>query len=302
MNDKVSIIIPTYKQAKLLPNSIRSALNQTYSNIEIIVIDDNEPFSEERKLSEIAMKEFSDNSKVIYVKHEKNKNGAAARNTGISISSGEYIAFLDDDDQFLPEKIELQVKYLLENKEYQGVYCGSIIRGKNVIPSLKGNLSKELLLINTNLYTPTLLFYREIVIDLNGFNESFSRHQDYEFMLRYFEKYDIGLVEQALVKIGDNEGFNHLKGKNLEQTKMMFFNLFEHTINKLELSNKGFKNKLYAKHYSIVFLNHIQNKDLILSLNILLNYFTKYPILFIKYSTQRFMLWLKYKNYKNKNK
>ena len=97
----VSVIIPTFQRAKYIERAIDSVLNQTYKNFEIIVVDDNDQESEARKEMIKRMDKYSSDSRIIYIKHEKNKNGAAARNTGINVAKGEYITFLDDDDYFL---------------------------------------------------------------------------------------------------------------------------------------------------------------------------------------------------------
>ena len=110
----VSIIIPTYKRPDTLDRAINSVLNQTYKNIEVIVVDDNNPDTEARSKTEHIMSVYADNPRVRYIKHEKNKNGSAARNTGARYSQAKYVAFLDDDDEFFPEKIEAQVKRLEE--------------------------------------------------------------------------------------------------------------------------------------------------------------------------------------------
>ena len=102
---KVSVIIPTYKRAELLSKCIKSILEQTYSNVEVIVVDDNDPKTNWRKNTESILDDFKEDSRVIYIKHEKNKNGSAARNTGFKVSTGEYICYLDDDDIFLKNKI-----------------------------------------------------------------------------------------------------------------------------------------------------------------------------------------------------
>lgn len=87
MSDKlVSVIIPTYKRSDCLPNAIKSVLNQTYKDIEIIVVDDNDPESEYRKNTEKVMEGFSQYSNVIYIKHDINRNGSVARNTGFKDS------------------------------------------------------------------------------------------------------------------------------------------------------------------------------------------------------------------------
>ena len=108
----MGIIIPTYKRNTTLERAINSVLNQTIGNLEIIVVDDNDEKSKYRKLNEKLMSKYRNNSKVIYLKHKRNLNGAAARNTGILYSKSKYIAFLDDDDEYLEKKIELQIKLL----------------------------------------------------------------------------------------------------------------------------------------------------------------------------------------------
>ena len=108
---KVSVIIPTYKGSDNLIRAIKSVLNQTYKNIEIIVVDDNDENSIFRKENEERLKSFIDDNKIIYLKHKCNKNGAAARNTGLRKSSGAYITFLDDDDYFLYNKKVIENLY-----------------------------------------------------------------------------------------------------------------------------------------------------------------------------------------------
>ena len=120
----VSIIIATYKRTKRLIRAIESANNQIYQNIEIIVVDDNPPGSVYRKRVEEIM---SDYPKIIYIRNPQNMGGAMARNAGINVANGEFIAFLDDDDTFAEEKIEKQYRcYLEHEKDNAGmIYCYS---------------------------------------------------------------------------------------------------------------------------------------------------------------------------------
>jgi glycosyltransferase involved in cell wall biosynthesis len=101
---KVSVIIPTYNRAHVIGRSIQSALDQTYRDFEILVVDDG---STDGTLD--AVKPFLQHAQVRYLRHENNKGHQAARNTGLKNASGEYIAFLDSDDTWIPEKIELQL-------------------------------------------------------------------------------------------------------------------------------------------------------------------------------------------------
>lgn len=100
----VSVIIPTYKRPNMLGRAIDSVLGQSYTNIEVVVVDDNSDGDKYRLETIQYMERYANDYRVKYIKHKTNQNGSAARNTGIQNSVGEYIAFLDDDDYFL--KIE----------------------------------------------------------------------------------------------------------------------------------------------------------------------------------------------------
>src|SRR5690606_21643920 len=130
----VSVIIPTYNRPERLTRAINSVLDQTYKNIEVLVVDDNNPHTDFRKETEIVMRKYKDNDQVKYIKHPRNKNGAAARNTGIQASAGKYIAFLDDDDEFLPNRIEKLVNKMETLEESWGVcYTGYKKINSNII-------------------------------------------------------------------------------------------------------------------------------------------------------------------------
>lgn len=207
---KVSIIIPTYGRPDTLSVAVDSCLNQTYSPIEIIVVDDNNPDTESRHLTEQIMERYRDDDRVKYIRHICNKNGSAARNTGFRNSTGDYIAFLDDDDYFYPAKIENQVKRLNELSEDYGVCYSKYETRYNgkVILTYRGHEEGEQLLyaLMRNLFIAAgsnLLVKRHIIEEINGFDESFKRNQDLEFLIRILQKYKLaydnhlGLVVNA---------------------------------------------------------------------------------------------------------
>lgn len=280
----VSVIIPTYKNRGGLSDSINSVLFQKCHNlIEIIVVDDNEPSSEFRNSTASLMAQFADNPLVKYICHEANKNGAAARNTGIKAAKGDYIAFLDDDDLFLPNKLKLQVEYLEKHKDRDAVYCFARRGGKVVsTTALEGNGIRDILLLQSNYFTPTLMFRYDVLENLNGFDETFRRHQDYDLMLRFFDAgYTIGCVQEVLIEIGLNQGENILKGDKVNQLKSYFFEKFNGFVEKEDKITPGFKKKVYAKHYAGVFLNHVKNKNLRMAMNTLCHYLPKSPNTFL---------------------
>ncbi len=108
---RISIIMPTYNSEKFISASIFSVKNQTYSNWELIIIDDCSSDNTEQ-----AIKEFSSSDhRIKYIKLDKNSGAAVARNRGVEIASGEYLAFLDSDDVWLPSKLEKQLKFMMGN-------------------------------------------------------------------------------------------------------------------------------------------------------------------------------------------
>lgn len=281
----VSVIIPTYKNRGGLIGSVESALSQDCEGlIEVIVVDDNDPQSSFRKHTEDLMAQYNDNPKVKYIRHEVNKNGAAARNTGLRAAKGDLIAFLDDDDLFLQEKLTKQVAYLCKHPEFDAVYCHAR-RGDHVASTsvIEGDGSRDILLLQSNFFTPSLMFRRESIEAIHGFDESFRRHQDYELLLRFFATgYKIGCVPEVLIEIGLNKGENIPTGEKVNQLKAYFFDKFKSFIDKEDKKTPGFANKVYAKHYAGVFLNHLKHKYFIYAVQTFTHYFFKSPITFTK--------------------
>ena len=116
---RITVVIPTYRRPQLLSEAIRSVLNQTYQDFEIVVVDDNSGDDTEK-----VVRAFGE-ARVRYIAHETNKRCGAGKNTGIRNSESELIAFLDDDDEWLPPKLERQVAVLDRSPATTGlVYAG----------------------------------------------------------------------------------------------------------------------------------------------------------------------------------
>jgi glycosyltransferase involved in cell wall biosynthesis len=114
-NPTVSVILPTHNRAHLLDRAIRSALDQSYKDFELIVIDDGSTDETEQ-----VVRGFGDD-RIVYLHHEENRGAAAARNTGLRAARGEYVAFLDSDGEWLPHKLDRQMKVLAEASPAVGV-------------------------------------------------------------------------------------------------------------------------------------------------------------------------------------
>lgn len=265
---KVSIIIPTYKRPKRLSRAIESVLNQTYSNIEVIVVDDNNPGTEYRMYTELEMEKYKNNSKVRYIKHSRNKNGAAARNTGIKYSNGKYIAFLDDDDEYLPTRIEKQVQKMESLDDSWGAcYTGyKKIHANNKVQVSKetreGRLYVEALMRSIYIGSGSnLLVRRRVVEEINGFDESFQRNQDLEFLVRILEKYKLAYIDSCELIIHYEIREKRLSFDDLVKVDKKFFDKFK---DKIDTLNGEDKRRILTMITLDSFRNAIVQKKLLL--------------------------------------
>lgn len=183
----VSVIMPTYGRPNFLKQSIESVLSQTYSNFELIVVDDNSNEQLHIHTKEI-IDQYLPNKNIKYFHDGINRGGALARNKGIELSSGEYITFLDDDDQYCPEKIELQVKHILNNNLEVSV-CdmhfftnGEFQDVSNCYARVK---SPSQFVLNGNSYTPMIMASKKTLQKVGLFTDT-PRYQDHVLMLKLF--------------------------------------------------------------------------------------------------------------------
>lgn len=288
---RVSVIIPTYQRPQRVINAVQSVLQQTYPHVEIIVVDDNHEGSHYRKETEKLVAPFIAQG-VKYIAHKENRNGAAARNTGISNATGEFICFLDDDDSYFPEKIVKQVNYLNQHSQHHAVCCASRFKNSISMPDLSGNLTAGLLQSKTFLFTPALMFRAEAVKRLNGFDERFVRHQDVEFMLRYLRHYSIGGINDVLVDVGQNKGENTLKAGALENCKRLLLDTF-----KTDIAQFGarFRNKIYTIHYAHVFISYVKVLQWKNAARVARQYLLRSPFHFFSALALRFKQYARYR-------
>lgn len=203
---KVSVIIPTYNRAEFLRFAITSVLNQTFQDFEIIVVDDASIDNTEDVVRSLSDKRIS------YFRHGANKGNAATRNTGIRNSSGHYIALLDDDDEWLPSKLEKQVRLLDSSPPIVGgVYTGFVVIDKasgkmveRVTPTKRGSIFNELLIQNWVGTSSTVLLRRECFDKVGLFDEGLASGVDYDMWIRIAKEFQFEFIEGPLVKY-----FNH---------------------------------------------------------------------------------------------
>lgn len=198
MNDRplVSVIIPTYNRTDLVRRAVKSVLKQSYKNIEIIVVDDASEKDIESSVCELG--------EVRYFKNEENRGPCYSRNFGIKVSNGKYINFLDDDDILFPDKIEKQVGLFEESKDKMlgMVTCHARDErsGKEMVKynKVKGNIYKELLYSFVVSGIETMLFKKNAVEKVGGYDENLQSSQEYDLLIRIAEFYTVDYVDEVL--------------------------------------------------------------------------------------------------------
>jgi len=249
---EISVIIPTYKRSSFIIKSIQSVLNQKNVKCEIIVIDDNGLNTIEQVSVYNCIKEYINSGLVKYIPHKTNMNGSNARNTGIKNSTFDYIAFLDDDDDFLDDKLYYQIQQM-EIDGNSACLCGFQRHYENyndsaIFPSVNDEIGIEILSLKTDLCAGScLLVKKSILIDVGLFDTSFARHQDLEFLYRLSKVTKISLVKKNLVRINmHNENIKQKPGINIEKYRMHFLDTFKNDILNFDLSKQNY---IYDSNY-----------------------------------------------------
>jgi glycosyltransferase involved in cell wall biosynthesis len=200
--DLVSIIIPTYNRGYILSRAIESVLNQTYQNTEIIIVDDCSTDNTEE-----IVKKFSD-SRIQYISHSKNRGASAARNTGIKTAKGDFIAFLDSDDEYLPGKIEKSLAVFKKAPESTGMVCSNYYWSRNKgkkIAFLKFSLKNAM---RKWAFPPSSssVVRRKVFLKIGFFDEELEASNDKDFTIRLCQKFSFHFIEEPLVTMYTTEG------------------------------------------------------------------------------------------------
>lgn len=209
MNNKyteglVSVIIPTYKRSGMLYRAIESVLNQSYKDVECIVVNDNTPGDDFSQILYKTLDKYNHDSRFKFIEQKEHKNGAAARNAGIFVAKGQYIAFLDDDDYWDLNKLEIQVDELKRlPPDWGAVSCLMRFYRNDKIyavnrPYKEGAIHYEVLTRSISMGTGSLIIRRKALDDTGYFDETLRRFQDPQLFSCLTEKYKVKLIKRYL--------------------------------------------------------------------------------------------------------
>lgn len=251
--EKVSVIIPTHYRPDRLDLAIKSVLDQTYKELEIIIISDgidNETANVVHRYQEI-------DARIMFYEYNPSRGGNYARNLGIKNSNGKYIAFLDDDDIWKEHKIERQIELLQCNSRVGLVNCGI----NNVFPekklqytskmSVDGNISKTILFGNSIGSTSAVMVRREALETCGVFDEKLTARQDYDLWLRICQKYEVktvGSIELDYYNYEQKGNHNQIS-YNLEKLEKSYELIFDKYKDLYTTLSKNEVKLLYSNRY-----------------------------------------------------
>ena len=239
---KISVIIPAYNAMTYLPETIKSVLNQTFNNFEVIVVNDGSSDETEQWVSQIS----DPRVKLIT---QVNQGAAVARNTGISHAKGEYIAFLDADDLWESTKLDKQVEILNNNQKVGVVYCWAALidgtgkpTGRIFKSYAQGNIWERLTERNIIMCGSTAMVRRQCFQTCGNFDSNIKVAEDWDMWLRIATSYSFALVTEPLVRYrqhSNNKSKNSIK--KLEDFRIIIEKAFKSApFELLHLRNKSY--------------------------------------------------------------
>lgn len=248
-NYKVSVIIPTYNRSDYVLDAIQSVIDQKYESVEILVIDDGSTDDTKEKLAPL-----HDSGMIRYI-YQENQERSAARNRGILLASGEYLAFLDSDDLLEANAIGKQVQYLSTHPEV-GLVHGGYIKfdvlnhdlGYRDPSWFSGWVYPDILMIWYTLLSPsTVMVPKRVLDDVGGFDEDLFIAEDLDLWRRIARKYPFGYINQSLARLRVHPG-------NTSRDALKTTREFERYLEKafqddMDLSRR-FKNRVLSRLYS----------------------------------------------------
>lgn len=197
---EVSVVVPVYGRPSAAAAAIRSVLEQSVGNFEVVVVDDGSPVPAVESLAG-----FSD-ARIRFVRHDANLGAAAARNTGVEVARGPVVAFLDSDDVWLPTMLETQLAALAADATIAGVTTAFLLehpdgRVERRVPDAGLSLAERAMLGCDLSPGSTLAIRRDVWLALGGLDAALARLEDWDFLLRLAPEHDLTLLDRPLARV-----------------------------------------------------------------------------------------------------
>jgi len=252
-----TVVIPTHNRAALLKEAIQSVLEQTFKDFELIAVDDHST-----DITKDVVASFGDDHNIKYMMNDHAIGGAGARNAGIFRAKGEWVAFLDDDDVWLPRKLELQYNKIKEVDASVGLIytgCATYDFDKKheilqYIPEKEGWIQKDLLYNNYLGAFSSVVIRSDLLRKVGGLDERFPAYQDNELYVRISELAKVAFLKDTLVYVRTS----HLDRISVaSHKKMIAYQLFWEKYKNLINKNPRLRHRIFSR----VFLYAFMQKD-----------------------------------------
>ncbi|MBQ4085081.1 MAG: glycosyltransferase family 2 protein [Clostridia bacterium] len=265
---KVSVVIPTYKRSEFLLRALESVLGQTWTDIEAVIVDDNGEGSEYRAATQKSLDaHYGSDPRVKRVLNAKNMGGALARNEGIKAASGEYITFLDDDDIFLPNKVQVQVEAMMANgwemsfmdcdiHNQDGVLVDQRRHPVDTHPKNEDLLIRHL--VDPLTPTDTYMYRAEALRRIGMFDDVLTA-QEYLLMLKSINSgLKIGYIKQSLVVQYIHDGERMSFGKNKVTGELYLLSVKKKYFHLLTGKQRRF---IVCRHHAVLFFACLKRRE-----------------------------------------
>lgn len=264
MKPLVSVITVTYNRGKLIGRCIKSVLGQTYPNLEHIVIDGG---SDDETDDVVAS--FQNDKRLRYIKLKENRKVFRNYNYGAELAKGDYITYLDSDDEYVPEKIEKQLA-LIEKlpEDYGMVYCwmsyfdsskGNIYTHIHKA-ELRGFVPVETVIMPRVSGTPTLLIRPKAFWEVGGFDQDAAMTTDWEFCARFCQKWKVDYIPESLVNVYYNHEYDRLSAQ-MRNNPALYKNRIAMHEHYLDEFSDSFDKRLGSRWYNYKYLAYFCMKD-----------------------------------------
>ena len=247
---RVSVVIPTHNRAGLLSQAIRSVLQQTHRDLELIIVDDASTDETRRTVERV------NDARIRYVRHGRGQGGAAARNTGIRSATGDYVAFLDDDDEWEPRKLEEQLKLL---RWYPAAMCAYQGEDQSMARVYQTKPVIDLSELKRGFFrggSASALIARTDLLRTLLFDETLPRFQDWDLCIRLAQQAPIGYTPQPLVKYNDGD---HARISNKARTSPL--SAVEDELRMVRKHKEFFGNRWYGFHVCRYLLQNFRHRS-----------------------------------------
>lgn len=254
-----SIVIPSYNREKFLAIALNSVLNQSFSDYEVIIVDDGSTDNTKETIKKFC------HEKIKYY-YQKNQGPAAARNLGVKKSSGKYICFLDSDDRFRKDKLLISFQEIIKNPKFKVFHTQEIwYKNKKILPQKKYHKKPsgfifKLALRQCSISISTAIIKRDLFNDIGFFDQKMLACEDYDFWIRASLKYPVYLINQPLtLKEG---GHNSQQSKKYPHLDTFRIYSLEKILETCKLSFGQKKEILFClKNYCLIYLNGAKKRN-----------------------------------------